>query len=97
MEIRRSDDRLISTMGFPILVRWNLYIESGLRSFHKILEYFCQEFCQKLSTLVSGTPVGALPESSNFLVIHCDGVMQKKRKSFTSVKELCFSCTNPLM
>ena len=29
MEIRRSYDRLISTMGFPILVRWHLYIESG--------------------------------------------------------------------
>ena len=29
MEIRRSYDRLISTMGFPILVRWDLYIESG--------------------------------------------------------------------
>ena len=27
--IRRSYDRLISTMGFPILVRWHLYIESG--------------------------------------------------------------------
>ena len=25
MEIRRSYDRLISTMGFPILVRWYLY------------------------------------------------------------------------
>ena len=31
MEIRRSWDRLISTMGFPILVRWHLYIESGPR------------------------------------------------------------------
>ena len=31
MEIRRSYDRLISTMGFPILVRWHLYIESGPR------------------------------------------------------------------
>ena len=31
VEIRRSDDRLISTMGFPILVRWHLYIESGSR------------------------------------------------------------------
>ena len=31
MEIRRSDDRLISTMGFPILVRQHLYIESGPR------------------------------------------------------------------
>ena len=29
MEIRRSYDRLISTMGFPILVWWHLYIESG--------------------------------------------------------------------
>ena len=29
MEIRRSYDRLISTMGFPILVRCHLYIESG--------------------------------------------------------------------
>ena len=29
MEIRRSYDRLISTMGFPILVRRQLYIESG--------------------------------------------------------------------
>ena len=28
MEIRRSYGRLISTMGFPILVRWRLYIES---------------------------------------------------------------------
>ena len=29
MEIRRSYDRLISTMGFPILARRHLYIESG--------------------------------------------------------------------
>ena len=29
MEIRRSYDHLISTMGFPILQRWHLYIESG--------------------------------------------------------------------
>ena len=27
VEIRRSWDHLISTMGFPILVRWHLYIE----------------------------------------------------------------------
>ena len=32
VEIRRSYDRLISTMGFPILVRKHLYIESGPRS-----------------------------------------------------------------
>ena len=29
VEIRRSYDRLISTMGFPILVRRHIYIESG--------------------------------------------------------------------
>ena len=29
MKIRQSYDRLISTMGFPILVRCHLYIESG--------------------------------------------------------------------
>ena len=32
VEKRRSYDRLISTMGFPILVRQHLYIESGPRS-----------------------------------------------------------------
>ena len=31
MDIRRSYDRLISTMGYPILVRWHLYIELGAR------------------------------------------------------------------
>ena len=31
VEIRRSYDRLISTMGFPIPVRQHLYIESGPR------------------------------------------------------------------
>ena len=34
VEIRRSYDRLISTMGFPILVRWHLCIESGLHEVH---------------------------------------------------------------
>ena len=29
MEIRRFYDSLISTMGFPMLVRWHLYIESA--------------------------------------------------------------------
>ena len=32
VEIRRSYDRIISTMGFPILIRCHLYIESGPRS-----------------------------------------------------------------
>ena len=35
MEIRRSYNRLISTMGFPILVRWHLYIESRPRFLNK--------------------------------------------------------------
>ena len=29
VEIRRSYDRVISTMGFPMLVRWHIYIKSG--------------------------------------------------------------------
>ena len=29
LEIRRSYERRISTIGFPILVRWHPYIESG--------------------------------------------------------------------
>ena len=33
LEIRRSYDRLISTLGFPLLVRWHLYIESGSCTF----------------------------------------------------------------
>ena len=35
VEIRRSHDRLISTMGVPILVRRHLYIESGPRALCK--------------------------------------------------------------
>ena len=37
VEIRRSYDRLISTMGFPILVRRDLYIESGPRKHLELL------------------------------------------------------------
>ena len=40
VEIRRSYDHLISTMGFPILVRWHLYIESGLRLGSHVLMIF---------------------------------------------------------
>ena len=31
VEIKRSQDRLISAMGFAILVRWHIFIESGSR------------------------------------------------------------------
>ena len=40
MEIRRSNDRLISTMGFPILVRWHLYIESGSKSYRNHIKKY---------------------------------------------------------
>ena len=43
MEIRRSYDRLISIMGFPILVR-HLYIESG----HRILLLLTYALCSWL-------------------------------------------------
>ena len=33
VKIRQSYNHLISTMGFPILIRWHLYIESGPRYF----------------------------------------------------------------
>ena len=39
VEIRRSYDRLISTMGFPILVRRHLYIESRPWSLYFFLIY----------------------------------------------------------
>ena len=41
MEIRRSYDRLISTMGFPILVRSHLYIESR-PSYHVQMTCSCK-------------------------------------------------------
>ena len=41
VEMRRSYDRLISTMGFPILVRLHLYIESGPCFFVFRLLSFC--------------------------------------------------------
>ena len=42
VEIRRSYDHIISTMGFHILVRWHLYIESGPEDwlFHQLVQSF---------------------------------------------------------
>ena len=40
LEIRRSYDRLISTMGFPILVKWHLYIGSGSWFQHRMRAIF---------------------------------------------------------
>ena len=57
VEIRRSYDRLISTMGFPILIRWHLYIESGLRilrNSHRLERYLMLLHLRSLGDL----PVG---------------------------------------
>ena len=49
-------DRLISTMGFPILVRWHLYIESGPCSSLPIPPALVDSACQRLwwSVLMAG-------------------------------------------
>ena len=52
MEIRRSYDRLISTMGFPILLRQHLYIESGPRELIQDKDVTSQ-YGDYLSTLLS--------------------------------------------
>ena len=48
VEIRQCYYSLISTMGFPILVRWHLYIESGPWFFCGIL---AEENCRKGVTI----------------------------------------------
>ena len=60
VEIRRSYDRLISTMGFPILVRWYIDIESGPCSLIRRITilitwhiYIC--ICMNISSLTSWT------------------------------------------
>ena len=52
VETRRSYDRLISTMGFPILVRWHLYIESGPRP-QWIYNIFVTEQCVSYHTVAT--------------------------------------------
>ena len=54
VEIRRSYDRLISTMGFPILVRQHLYIESlpwGVY-LHLIMNIIAFQLCTLISVIV---------------------------------------------
>ena len=53
-EIRRSYDRLISTMGFPILVRCHLYIEPGPSA----MVYRC---CYVVAGVASLTPISCGP------------------------------------
>ena len=43
MVIRRTYDHLISIMGFPILVRWHIYIESGPCS--QVTPHYTALFC----------------------------------------------------
>ena len=54
VEIRQSYDRLISTLGFPILVRWYLFIESGPRIHIDLSSMgYCEirnQFCHKCLT-----------------------------------------------
>ena len=66
MEIRRSYDRLISTMGFPILVRLHLYIESGPRpqcinSFPSSAVYICCKMGSSLVMIMAYLMFGAKP------------------------------------
>ena len=51
MEIRRSYERLTSTMGFPILVRWHLFIESGPWHFEG-LSYYRHTYLYSHNTVV---------------------------------------------
>ena len=63
VEIRRFYDRLISTMGFPILVRWHLYIESGPRALLSLnIKVKKKSKSNKHIKLISEQPVtGPLP------------------------------------
>ena len=67
VEIRRSSDRLISKMGFPILVRWHLYIESGPRIMpvHWFLHYWQVNFLQVIM------PCGTINLPTNSLKWSC--------------------------
>ena len=49
VEIKWSYDRLISTMGFPILVRWHLHIESAPWCLKVFLYFFLMLLLQLLS------------------------------------------------
>ena len=67
VEIRRSYERLISTMGFPILIRWHLYIESGPSLFHCLFSGW-STICYSCNTIY----IAVLFESVWWLVIGCD-------------------------
>ena len=56
VEMRRSDDRLFSTIGLPILVRGHLYIEWGPRCIHHTVN----AFRRKQSGAILQTPFSML-------------------------------------
>ena len=58
MQIKRSYDRLISTMGFPILVRRHLYFESGLTRFcrHMLVEFRIRNMLEVCLPLITQHP-----------------------------------------
>ena len=67
VEIRRSYDRLISTMGFPKLVRWHLYIESGPRWFESLALLPDRLFCRVCINLLEQIHINYFSYLSTFL------------------------------
>ena len=63
VEIRRSYDRLTSTVGFPILVR-HLYIESGPRALSCIHRYYVTTMADEIVSSHGIDCVGLLCPSS---------------------------------
>ena len=76
-EIRRSYDRLISTMGFPILVRCHLYIESGPWFHLRVSDLASNELQRLDSTLCPVECVRLLIHSQTSMVHHWGLAMDK--------------------
>ena len=84
MEIRRSYDRLISTMGFPILVRWHLYIESGPWVLHFILHCTPNDksvvtICSMISILFE---IIMYNDSNTYSTVYNEGIDLNRRVPF---------------
>ena len=96
MEIRWSYDRLISTMGFPILVRCHLYIESGPWFIISLdndlvpsvsppcLTHWCQD---RMATILQRTSSNLFPVSK---LLYCNSNFtksssQRSNQQYTSI------------
>ena len=66
IDIRRSYDRLIFIMGFPLLVRWHLYIESGPRTLD-VLSPFIASMSEAVLLFIC---------SNEVLVFHMEGILR---------------------